>query len=408
MSTVTKSAEEQILESLTVINQRFGKLDSVELATNENKSATDEVRKALEAVQAQMLEQKKSQLAVRSLRMRRGGEVSDECAKHIGAVGLLAGIQQGKIGGSNAERAAGVIKSVLGLEVKSLSSSEIPLPTDYAAEIVELVGEYGQARKFGTVYPLGAGSVKLPKLKTSPAFALLTIATQMGEKKPAFEFVTFAAEKWGGIIIVPAELDEDSIVPLGQFLARYAAREMAKIEDVVFFCADGTATYAEAKGVLVNQDAAATRVVMATGASSTSEATLTNLRALRTKVASAALGRGKYFFHPSFEQLFCSFNEDGDKPYIANGVKGASLDGFPIEWVDVLPAYNTADTANVAFGAFGDMSFSYLGVRGSVRFDLSKEFLFDTDQTALRAIERFIPGHMAADHVAVIKTGPLS
>ncbi len=408
MSTVTKTAEGQILDSLAVINQKLGKVDSVEKAAGEAKAATEEVSKALEAVQAQLLEFKKHQVSIRSARLRRGGEVTDECAKHVGAAALLAGIQQGKIAGSASERAAEHVKSILGVEVKSLSSSEIPLPVDYAAEVVELVSEYGQARKHGTVFPLGGGSVKLPKLKTSPAFGLLAIATQIGEKKPAFEWVTFAAEKWGGIIIVPSELDEDSVVALGQFIARYAAREMAKCEDVVFFTADGTSTYASAKGVLTNQDAAATRVVMATGASSTSEATLINLRAMRAKVASAALGRGKYYFHPSFEQLFSSFNEDGDKPYIANGVKGASLDGFPIEWIDVLPAYSATDAASTVFGAFGDMSFSYLGVRGGFRFDLSKEFLFDTDQTALRAIERFIPGHMATDHVAVIKTGPLS
>lgn len=408
MSTVTKTAEEQILESLTVINQKLGKVDSVEKAAADNKTANEEIRKALEEMKAQILGFQKAQLSIRGARLRRGGEVSVECAKHLGAIGLLAGIQQGKIAESAAERAAGYIKSILGAEVKSLSTSEIPLPTDYAAEVVELVSEYGQARKFGTVFPLGSGTVKLPRLKTSPAFGLLTIATQMGEKKPAFEFVTFAAEKWGGVIIVPSELEEDSIVALGQFIARYAAREMAKCEDVVFFTADGTATYASTKGVLTNQDAAATRVVMATGASSTSEATLINLRAMRAKVASAALSRGKYYFHSSFEQLFASFNEDGDKPYIANGVNGASLDGFPIVWIDVLPAYNTTDTGNVPFGAFGDLSFSYLGVRGGMRLDLSKEFLFDTDQTCIRAIERFIPGHMATDHVAVIKTGPLS
>jgi HK97 family phage major capsid protein len=394
-----------ILDSLANITKSLGRVDTVEKALAESKTVTEGIAKAFEAIQKQLLELKKAQVMVRAARLSRGGEVSDECAKHVGAIALLAGIQQGKIAGSVAERAGEHIKSILGLEVKSLSTTEIPLPVNYAAEVVELVSEYGQARKFGTVFPLGGGSVKLPKLKTSPAFGLLAIATQMGEKKPAFEFVTFAAEKWGGIIIVPSELDEDSVVALGQFIARYAAREMAKCEDVVFFTADGTATYASCKGVLLNQDVAATRVVMAAGAASTAELTLANARLMRAKVASAALGRGKYYFHPSFEQLFSTFNSSGDKPYLANGVKGASLDGFPIEWIDVLPAYSTTDAAGTIFGAFGDMSFSYLGVRGGIRFDLSKEFLFDTDQTAMRAIERFIPGHMAADHVAVVKTG---
>jgi hypothetical protein len=53
----------------------------------------------------------------------------------------------------------------------------------------------------------------------------------------------------GGLIRLPSELDADSIVALGQFIARYAAREIAKWEDTVLFIADGTGTYDSLKGV---------------------------------------------------------------------------------------------------------------------------------------------------------------
>jgi len=36
-------------------------------------------------------------------------------------------------------------------------------------------------------------------------------------------FVTFTAEKFGGLVRIPTEIDDDSIVPLGQFIARYSA-----------------------------------------------------------------------------------------------------------------------------------------------------------------------------------------
>jgi len=398
-----KSVDETLLASLGEITKRLKTVDEIQKAVGEQKSAYDQVTQVINEMKAAVDAIKKQQLAIRAARVRRGGEVSNEAARFLGAVHLHAGLTQGKIGGQFAEKAANYVADVIGKA--ALTSTDIPLPTEFSGEVVELVSEYGLARKYGTVYPLGSGTVKLPKLKTSPAFGLIAASAAVGEKVPQIEFVTFTASKWGGIIRMPSEIEEDSIVAMGQFLARYGAREMAKIEDVVFFTADGTNTYDSLSGLLKQFDVTATRVTMAAGAASSSEATLANIRAMRTKVASAVLGRSRYFFHPTFESLFASFNANGDKPYIANGINGASLDGFPIEWVDTLPALNTADTASTAFGGFGEPSYSYLGVRGGLRFDTSKEAGFTTDEILVRALERFTLGHMAADHFAIIRTG---
>jgi len=112
-------------------------------------------------------------------------------------------------------------------------------------------------------------------------------------------------------------------------------------------------------------------------------------------VDAAALGMGAYYCHPSFESLFSSLNTQGDKPYIANGVNGASLDGFPIRWVDVMPPLLTTDVVSTVHVLFGDMSFLYLGVRGGIRFQTSIEAAFATDETLIRALERFTVGYMA-------------
>ena len=400
------TADEQILKSLTEINDRVKKLDDVEKSVGDHKSAIEKANNDLAEVQKQVLAFQRQMLAIGQARQRRGGEVSLACARHLGALGLLAAAQQGRLTeDKHVAFAQKQVKDILGLEIKaSLTSTDIPLPTEFAAEVVELVSEYGQARRYCTVYPLGAGEVKLPKLKTSPAFGLVAISVAAGEKSPQIEFVTFNAKKWGGLIILPNEIDDDSVVPMGQFIARYSAREMAKIEDIVVFTADGTATYDSLSGVLKQQDAAATRVVLASTKTAYSDVTLANLRTLRSKVASAALGRSAYYFHSSFEQHFATFNSAGDKPYVANGINGASLDGFPIRWMDSFPAFDTAANAGKVFGAFGEMSYTYLGVRGGMRYDASRDARFTTDELAIRALERFTVGHMASDHVAVIKT----
>jgi HK97 family phage major capsid protein len=102
--------------------------------------------------------------------------------------------------------------------------------------------------------------------------------------------------------------------------------------------------------------------------------------------------------------MLSGFNTAGDKPYQANGLNGATLDGFPIRWVDVMPPYATGAAASTVFALFGDLSFAYLGVRGGVRFDVSRDVYFATDEIGIRALERMTTGKMAAGAVAGLVT----
>jgi HK97 family phage major capsid protein len=145
-------------------------------------------------------------------------------------------------------------------------------------------------------------------------------------------------------------------------------------------------------------------VQMASTKTHYSDATLANIRAIRATVDAAALRTGAYYMHPSFEQHLAGLNTAGDKPYNANGVQGATLDGFPIRWVDAMPAYSTSANVSKVFMLFGDVSFQYLGVRGGIRFDTSKEAGFTNDETLIRALERVTIGLMAVGAVAGLET----
>lgn len=404
-----KTLDEQLAESLANINTRLAKVSEVEKAVAENKKAYEELTVTVGDVKKALDEFRRLQISARTLRVSgpaRKGHVSDEAARAIGAVALTLAHKQGKLSEGLVDFTAGVFKEMMGFEMKAaLTSGDIPLPVGYSGEVVELISQYGSARQYGTVYPLGNGTVNLPRLKTSPAFGLIAQSAAIGEKSPQTEWVAFAAKKWGGIIRLPSELDEDSIIALGQFIARYAAREMAKIEDIVFWAADGSATYGTLEGLLIQADDLGKVVDLAATKEKYSDVLLANVREMRSLVATPALSMGAYFFHPTFEQHFAGFNTAGDKPYVANGVNGASLDGFPIRWVDTLPAFSKTNNPEKVFGAFGDPTYHYLGARGGIRFDTSTEAAFTTDETLVRALERFTTGLMADDAVSVIKTG---
>lgn len=382
---------------------------------NEMKSGWQEVKKlpaSFAGLQGEAASLRKEFTEVRSLvaaRMSFGaaargpGLVSDDCARHLAGIAIAARLRSGKQV-ENAERLEGMAREILGMEIRTaLSSTDIPLPVEYSGQVVELVSQFGAARKYGTVYPLGSGTVKLPQLKTDPAFGLIAQSAAVAEKSPQTAWVSFAAEKYGGLIRVPSELDADSVVALGQFIARYAARQIARIEDVVFFTNDGS-TYGAVEGLTKSTITNSKVTQMAATKTHYNDASLANIRSIRALVDAAAIAMGSYYMHPSFEQHMAGLNTAGDKPYQANGAQGATLDGFPIRWVDVMPAYSSAANVSKVFMLFGDASYQYLGVRGGVRFDTSVDAAFATDEILIRALERFTIGLMATGAVAGLET----
>ena len=76
---------------------------------------------------------------------------------------------------------------------------------------------------------------------TRPAFGSIAMSASFSEKSPTVTFASLESHKIGGIVRLPREIDEQSIVLMGQFLARYGAVEFARAEDTWGFLADGTA-----------------------------------------------------------------------------------------------------------------------------------------------------------------------
>jgi HK97 family phage major capsid protein len=396
------------------------KVDGIEAKFELIKETPEEIKKLkAEANEVRQLVSKMEQHQAkwRSYRAPRPGYVSEDCARHLGGLVLLMGLKGGQIAsGKMRDFAESNIKDILGVEARTaLTSSDIPLPVGYQGDVVELVGMWGLARQYATVFPLGDGVIKLPRLKTDPTFGLIAGSGTVTEKSPQTEWVTFTAEKFGGLVRLPSEMDEDSIVPIGQFLARYVARQMAYVEDYQVFRSTGAASgiNGTAEGLTKNV-VTNSKTTASTGLGSPSEFTITHFRTLRTICDAAALRNGAYYLHPSFEQKLSSFNTGGDRPYnpqaqiMGTGANpmtvGPTLDGFPIRWLDVMPVYNTADVLSTVHVLFGDVSFQYLGVRGGFRFDTSTEAGFTTDEILVRALERLTTGLMATGAVGGLIT----
>ena len=349
--------------------------------------------------------------------------VTDDCAKAITSVFVL---ECSKLSGAlehlirdpgMRERVQGVASETLGYETTkaALTSTTTPLPTVYVPQIIELVWKYGQARQYATVYPLGAGTVKLPRLQAGEDdFGYLGVGTagmsqSVTERSVTAELVTFTANKAGGLIRIPTELEEDTFIPLGQFLARYIARQLAKLEDKTMFIADGTSTYANQTGVGPFCAAGPGTYLQQLGSGKTkpTDATVNDFRMMRRLINAAALvDDPAYYMHPSMEALLVTFNTIG-QPLIyipSNGAQPAKLDGFPIRWVGVLQPFDVKAAASKFLAVFGALSYWYLGERGAPRIEISREVFFATDELAMRALERIDVEIMAIDALAALKT----
>jgi HK97 family phage major capsid protein len=346
-------------------------------------------------------------------RTRGPGLVSDECARHLAAQLVMHCHKSDRLSGlcsvpAQRDALLGFACDTLNVTAKTaLSTSEIPLPSEFGGEIRELISEFGVVRRRMSPYPIGMGTCRPARMGTRPAFGSIAMSAAFTEKSPTVTFASLESHKIGGIVRLPREIDEQSIVLMGQFLARYGAVEFARAEDTWGFLADGSGTYENVKGIVqVARDGGKTLALVA-GKTKPSDATLDDFRGLRTKVNKAALnGRlSAYYLDTTWETKLPSFRTAGEPNVYQRLPDGtALLDGYPVVWTDVLTPYGTSADADKPIAVFGAMSFWWMGEHGTPRIDTSEHVWFANDQLAVRFIEEIDFDYAAGDATAALLT----
>jgi HK97 family phage major capsid protein len=367
------------------------------------------LERQLKEVQKQLLESP----GAAQPRVRQRGCVSEGCARELAAAYIIHCARSDKLEAlcsapSQRDALLSTARSTLGMSTRAaLTANEIPLPAQYSSELRELISEFGVVRRRMAPYPIGLGTTRPARMGTRPAFGSISMSAAISEKTPAFGFASLESHKIGGIVRLPRELDEQSIVPMGQFLARYGAVEFARAEDIWGFLADGSANYEQVKGVVQIARDNNKMVALAAGKTKPSDATLDDFRALRRQVNKAALnGRlSAYYLDSTWETRLGGFRTAAEPNVYQRLPDGtAILDGYPIVWTDVLEPYGTNASADKAIAVFGALSFWWFGEHGSPRIDTSEHVWFANDQLAVRFIEEIDFDYAAVDAAAVLTT----
>jgi HK97 family phage major capsid protein len=269
---------------------------------------------------------------------------------------------------------------------------------------MELIGEFGVARQEMFAYPMSGGQNRPPRWGTRPQFGAIAMSAQVDEKKPTLEFCDLTSKKLGGIVILPTEIDTQSLIPMGRWLAQYGAVEFARAEDTWAFLADGTATYESVTGICKICADNSKSVVLASGKTKPSDTTLDNLRAILRKVNTAALAGGKYYLNQSWEGALRNYNTVNEKVFEYRPDGTATLDGFPIRWTEVMQPYQDTAAAGANVAVFGRLKFWLFGQRGTPRIDTSEHAYFLYDQIATRFLEELDFDYLSLEAAAVLKT----
>ena len=361
-----------------------------------------------------LTELRRSALTRSTLRVPRAkGQVSDDCAQHLAAHFIAHCERSGKLEAlcslpAQRDAVAAFARNTFGLTTRNaLATTDIPLPAEYGGEIRELISDFGVVRRRMFPYPIGMGSAKPARMGTRPTFGSIAMSGVFPEKSPTVTFASLESHKIGGVVRLPREIDEQSIVAMGQFLARYGAVEFARAEDTWGFLADGTAQFENIKGIVQTARDSTKILPLAAGKTKPSDATLDDFRAVRRLVNKAALnGRlSAYYLDSTWETRLPSFRTSAEPNVYQRLPDGSAvLDGYPIVWTDVLEPYGTAVSADKPIAVFGALAFWWMGEHGAPRIDTSEHVWFANDQLAVRFIEEIDFDYAASDATAVLLT----
>ena len=285
---------------------------------------------------------------------------------------------------------------------------------EQAPTILMLLERYGVYRANARIQPMGAGATLMPKID-----GLLTV-TCPGEGGTATEadadipLISMTPKTLVALTAYSMELEEDSLVALGELLADLFARSFAYYEDLCGFLGDGTSTYFGFKGITgalrkVDATIANIKSLVVGAGNAYSELTIANFNSVIGTLPQMADGNAKwyehrYFYYTVFVALaLAAGGASASEVIIGAGQRQKLQLGYPVEFTQVMPR---AEANDQICSIFGDLQQgAYLGTRGGLEFASSSERYFEKGLIAVRGRDRVsINAHGVGD---TTKAGPI-
>lgn len=234
-----------------------------------------------------------------------------------------------------------------------------------------------------TVLTTSSGeNLLLPKTTAHPVTGTIVAENAgIGESDPTFGQGTLGAYKYGNLVEVSTELEQDTQVDLLGYLAQIMGRQIGN--GFGKDCVTGTGTSAP-QGVLVG---AGTIAQVVGGTPATSGVTFSELEQVYDKIIPPYQREGEWFLGQSaFSKIRSLVNSQGTPIFIPTlyGDQPDTIFGKKVILDPNMPAPAVGATSI----AFGDFSTYFIRQVDGVRFERSVDYAFNTDQVAYRALLR--------------------
>jgi HK97 family phage major capsid protein len=278
-----------------------------------------------------------------------------------------------------------------GMATNDNSSGGFLVPEEMQRTLIRLRESRGVFPQFANRIPMGSDIITVPRLLADVTAYWVGEEAEITASDPELGNAELMARKLAALTKVSTELDEDSVVEIGDLVTQSMAYAMADKIDNAAFNGDGTSTYGGVLG-LAN----------AIHANATKTAETGNNSALTLDLADFEAAAGMFPEYPGAEpRWFMSkpvywasaarlMDAAGGNTNVtlSNGVPMQMFLGYPVTFVQVMPT-TTSTLASTIVAYFGDLRLgATYGTRRSIRTEVSRERYFETDQIGIKTTER--------------------
>lgn len=293
---------------------------------------------------------------------------------------------------------AGAIQNSYGTEIGS--DGGILVPEEFRQEIMTPALEQGITRPYATVIPMKAGSLSLPAVDdTTHASKVLfggIVCYWAGEETT----MTDTNAKFGEIKLEPEDLTAYAAVPsklISQapaFLAwmmRNMPSAIAWSEDYAFIAGTGAG---QPLGWATAANPATVSVTRETGQSSGGDPGLNtivweNIVKMYARMLPTSQGSARWVANINtfvqLQSMAMSVGTGGAPIWLNNGAEGppARILGRPVDFTEKVPGLGSAGDIS-----YVDLSYYAIGDQMAATMESSRDFLFSTNKTAFRYVQR--------------------
>jgi HK97 family phage major capsid protein len=366
------ATEEKTAEGFKAVGER---VDEIELNTT---TAVKELAETIKTIREQ-------QKLYRNLALNRqpGNEdktrfwPDDEHAKAFGEI-ILAALRHKTMTESAGTGEGGVL-----------------VPIDLAGFIIQKMNEYGVFRRNVARVSMGSSSLLVPKVTDDMTIYCPGESGKIDESDVGLGQVSLVPKKLACLGRISSELEEDSVMAIGEIMGQSIARSMAKAEDMCGFLGNGTSTYFNYVGVLgalraVDAAIANIKSLVVGSGNAYSELTLADFRKVVGLLPPGADANAKWFMSKKFfySVVYPLAEAAGVASIfeILSNQQGRFLLGYPVEFTSCLPS---TEANSQICALLGDLQLgAFLGERRLLNIARSDQFHFDTDEIAIRGLER--------------------